>query len=332
MRPRAGALRAQARRHKAAGDLTGADWRKGRALSVMEQRSARVQSCQTTAMTVACKCGPKRVLVGCGQRWLCETCRVRAYRLVRRDSLRSWRVHERAREAQWHAANRPAGGRWGSYFVRLSVRHSGDVAADRATIERGWRRLRSWLCRRLGRDYPGYATDKGTCSFPYQLMWEATAGSDGLGHVHAHVIVMWPWLDWADLHTAWVRATNGDSNHIDVQKVRGGVRAVADYAAKYASKGVKVQTMSGDLAGRVLASFWSKRVVSACRRFWNRGPCRCPECRCTFDITERPESRRRKWDHRARYVALAQAPPIDWLRSCGMLDTYRSPGTPLRRE
>lgn len=330
MRPLAIGLRAQARRARRAGDVDRADRRAGKAVSVLEERSARVASCGTTYMTVACKCGPTRVAVGCGQRWTCEDCRARYYRKVRRDSLSSWNMHENARRRQWQSVGGGPGSRWGVYFVRLSVRHTGDIAADRASIERGWRRLRGWLCWRLGRDYPEYATRKGTCSFPYEMLWECTPGADALGHVHAHVIVMWPFVDWADVHHAWCRVTEGASNHVAIQKARAGARGAAVYAAKYASKGVEVGKFAGAMAGALLAAWYGKRVVTASRRFWWRRNSRCRDCGCGYACCERPDARPASWDQRARYVAAAQAPPVVWLRECGLMDTYRAPAQPLR--
>jgi hypothetical protein len=284
-------------------------------------------------MTVSCKCGPRRVVVGCGQRWLCEDCRARYYQAIRRVSLRSWRTRWRERHEQWRVAGRQRGSAWRYYFVRLSVAHSGDVGADRERILRGWTEAREWIWRAIGREHPYYldvnastGKRKQGASFPFQLTWEATAGEDGLGHVHAHVIVLWPWFDWEGLHRVWVQATGHHSNHVRIESVRAGaskrteharaaddVLAVADYVAKYASKGVSLDTFDGALAGRTLAAFYCKRVVSASRGFLFYEACRCRECGCAFDLREPPEARRVALAQMSRRTAAApRASPYEW--------------------
>lgn len=304
-----------------------------RARSLAESREERVGTCGNSAMTVSCKCGPRRVVVGCGQRWLCDACRSRYYQTIRRVSLRSWRTRWQERHDQWRAAGRRAGSAWRYYFIRLSVAHSGDVGADRERILRGWTEAREWIWRAIGREHPYYLDVNATtgrrkqgASFPFQLTWEATAGTDGLGHVHAHVVVLWPWFDWQGLHRVWVQATEDQSNHVRIEAVRAGsgaqteharardaVVAVADYVAKYASKGVTLETFDGALAGRTLAAFYCKRVVSASRGFLFYEPCRCRECGCAFDLREPPEARRVALAQMSRRIAAApRASPYEW--------------------
>jgi hypothetical protein len=317
-----------------------------RATSVLEDRSDRVASCCTTGMTLSCKCGPRRVAVGCGQRWLCDVCRARCYAMIRRAALRAWRARWSEQYRRWQRAGRPRGAAWRYYFLRLSVRHSGNVATDRELIVDAWTKCRNWINREIGRRHPYYRRRSRSgklvvgVRFPYQLTWEATAGADGLGHVHAHVIVLWPWFDWSGLDEQWREATDGESNHVRIESVRAGsvdgkhtrrrgterdraadaVLAAADYVAKYASKGVTLETFDGDLAGATLAAFYCKRVVSTSYGFHVAEECRCRECGCTFDIREPPEGRHRKLAQAMRRTGSSErAPPMQWLYDCGVV-------------
>jgi hypothetical protein len=215
-------------------------------------------------MQIACACKELRIPVACRERWLCEVCRRNFYNRLRKRLLRATRAWTRVR------AKRE---RWA--MLRLSVRHSGSVALDRERIGTGWRRLRQWLWKQVG-------------AFPYVLVWEVTPGTDGDGHVHAHVIALWPWIDYADVHTEWVRATGGESTHIDIRPARKGPSGAAFYVSKYVSKGVEAGEFPAILSGRVIAAFYNRRIVQCSRRFFAPSSKLCRCCGKPWHVTELP--------------------------------------------
>lgn len=213
---------------------------------------------------VECQCGPKRIATGCGRVWICPACRKRYYRRARKRIIRATRT--------WSSAKRGRGWRW--RLLRLSTKHSGDIEADRAEIQRGWQLLRQSLTKRIGR-------------FPYVMTWEVTAGSDGLGHVHAHVIALWPFVDWSWVARRWRESCPG-SNHIRIETAKKDAKGAAVYAAKYASKGVDVESFSGVMAGRVLAVQYGKRKVNASAGFWAPVNTDCRDCGAPQHLRQKP--------------------------------------------
>lgn len=164
--------------------------------------------------------------------------------------------------------SRETGLRW--TLVTLTAPHSGDLDADRKRIATGWARLRAWLHHRQG-------------SLPYLLCWEITPGSDGTGHVHAHVLTLWPWLDYGDLNRAWSRAVRAESARIDVQRARSH-RGAARYVQKYATKGCAA--MGGTVAAGWYRATYGRRWASTSIGWWcgtdNRSE--CPVCGCVWEL------------------------------------------------
>lgn len=117
----------------------------------------------------------------------------------------------------------------------MTVRDTGDADRDRRTISDAWKRFRAWLHHRQG-------------AAPFVLTWEVTDGANG-PHVHAHAVVVCPFIPVQVAAAEWVRATRGAAaaNGFDL-KART-VEAAAKYAAKYATKGCD--------AGKVSAATWS---------------------------------------------------------------------------
>jgi hypothetical protein len=228
-------------------------------------RKARVDACGEQTIIVACGCGQVAQAVGCRQRWLCKECRRKWCRRLRGKLHRACKMWSRGRgRDRWH-------------LVTLTVEHSGNIAADRERIVRGWARLRAWYRKREQR------------SFPYALVWEATPGADGCGHVHAHAIVLWPRFDWSLLAAEWSRATGAKYSRIGVEVAKRGPGGAAEYVTKYASKGVELGDFPPVLAGTVLGAFYCKRTVSSSRRFWRpMPPPVCKRCNSAIRLVEPP--------------------------------------------
>lgn len=290
-------------------------------------------------VVVACKCGPREVPVACKQRWLCPECRQRTYRRMRAKLNRAVRAVVRASRAAWHAHGRPAGRRRDPVLVTMTVRHSGNLARDRERITRGWEAVRKWVHRRIGLEH---ADERR--SFDYALVWEVTPGADGLGHVHAHAVVMWPWVDWDGVRATWLRATaceacgglgrrphrarcalcagtGSHSSGIDLRAPRAKSRAgegqvAANYLAKYTSKGVQLGDFTPALAANVLDSLYGHRLCTTSRGFWQPAPpCVCRRCASPWHVVERPSGGRRDdgpvWGPRVRVHVVHESGAVE---------------------
>lgn len=211
----------------------------------------------------------------CKARALCEACAADWAKRLRRRLLRAGVFQEHLRAATRRAREKQLRStpRWS--MMTLTVRHSGDVGADRERIAAGWRRLRSWLHERQG-------------SNAFVLVWEITPGADGVGHVHAHVLIPLVWLDYAELRAAWSRATNGHGERIHVAQGkygRDGAGGAAAYIAKYASKGSVSLGESHAVAAAWYRATYAKRWCSTSVRWWLVEPpkhCRC--CGASWEV------------------------------------------------
>lgn len=209
---------------------------------------------QVTTLVTACGCGARRLERRCDQRWSCARCRKR------------WCRRQRAR--LWHAMSVR---RDRSYLVTPTVRHSGDPAADWTRLQQAWRVWRRWLARQLG-ESPAYVR-----------LWEATGGRDDLGHVHCHAVVYARRIDYGDAVAAWRRAVGDPAGVIDFRVVRDPKQAVR-YLSKYVTKGVDLGSMSPEVAGKLEAAAYGRRMVSSSRSFFQTHIAKCSRCACRFSI------------------------------------------------
>jgi hypothetical protein len=169
-----------------------------------------------------------------------------------------------------HALKPRAGWRPGKIvLLTITLRHSGDVARDRADLAEGWRAFRKSLWRRWG-------------WFPFVGVWEVTPGTDGDGHVHGHVAVVWPWRDWGEVRELWLAACPRSERITFVASRRDGrestPRSVANYLGKYLAKGVQHADMTPQLLARVLAGTYNTRWLFTSRGFWQIFVPRCKVC------------------------------------------------------
>lgn len=234
-----------------------------RAAAARRKYSRKLAKCERRGQRVKCGCrGWRGVhLYACRQHLVCTTCqRARARRLGAR--IRAG--------LEGAVSGAPYGHRL--VLLTLTLRHSGDIAEDRAALARGWRAFYKALYRR------------GWGKFQYVGTWEVTPGEDGLGHIHAHVAVLWPWRDWSVCRELWLDACPESERITFVGARRDGLqsspKSVANYLAKYISKGVDGAEFTRELRARVVAGTYNTRWVFTSRRFWILFEPRCQRCSC----------------------------------------------------
>lgn len=235
----------------------------------------RLAECGQGERWIRCECdggAPRGVTRRCGQRAICRDCARRFALRCRRRALAAIPGHQRDHRDQ---RNRPGRVR----MITLTVRHSGDVATDRARLIAGWEGLRKQLHRWFGR------------ALPFVLLVEVTPGAQHDGHVHAHVVVIggpafWP---YAAIQRTW-RAVCPHSTHLDIQLARS-VAGAAGYVTKYATKSAAVvgSGWSDELTADVIAMQYGKRAVTASRGFWRPPEPICACCGTWITIAKPPD-------------------------------------------
>ena len=172
-----------------------------------------------------------------------------------------------ALERAWQAA--PAG--YQLVMVTIGLPHDPDVGRVRKELAASWRRFRQANHRRWG-------------EFFYVGTHELTAGTDGLGHPHAHVVCLWPigrpddgsQGDWKLQRELWLQAAP-TSTRVNFEASKAPHKA-ARYISKYVSKGVQTQDFTPELRARVLAGTYNTRWIFSSVGAWVKfQPC-CKRC------------------------------------------------------
>lgn len=204
-------------------------------------------------------------------------------------------------------------------MLTLTAKHSSDLDAARRELTRSWNVVRGWLRRRTG------------LRLRYLWVVECTRGRLGRGHVHMHVVIMLPYVDYDDLRDAWERATTRrrhrersaiePSRVIDVSRARQyGARKLAEYLAKYVSKGV--DGLRGDTAVRWWCATYYRRALSGARGVLSplarHVPRTCRDCGGWVDPVALVE-----------FPAAAVRYHADWCDCCGPPRSFRPRGPHL---
>jgi hypothetical protein len=215
----------------------------------------------------------------------------------------SRRLHE-AIPRHVAAAQRP-GFRWRVRvrMITMTIQHSGDLARDRAELVAGWEGLRKQLHRWFGR------------ALPFALFWETEPGRDGLGHVHAHCVVIGgpEWWNYRAIQRTWHRAcprsAKGPGIQINMETGKDPGRGAAYYLAKYASKGAKIggAGWSDELVAQTLAIGYGKRWITTSEGFWAAPEPICQECGEHVHRAAPPHA----WARVARHPEARGPPQID---------------------
>jgi hypothetical protein len=283
-RERASRWAQRARDMETAGDESRARFARQRAAGAIAPRRPKVQACGSKTFWAQCACGDMGIEERCGQRWLCGRCQSKRGAMFREKVIPGLKQRTEEARAAWRGVVRIV-------LITLTVRHSGLLDVDRARIEAGWRAMRKKLHKSIGQ-------------FHFVMAWECTPGRDGLGHVHAHVAAVLPFVDFGALRSTYVRATSGQGLRVDFSvkpKKRKGQRSAhqwthehaANYLAKYVSKGVQLGDFEPQLAARVVSAFAEKRMVTPSKglyvhRAHNCKACGQPFVKVVFDMPGLP--------------------------------------------
>lgn len=234
-----------------------------RAAALARPLQPRMRQCGRVIYEIACgNRSAKPILLHrpCRQWWVCKRCRLR-----RSHALRG-RITS-AMSAAWAAAT--AGGvRAAIRLTTFTVRHVGTLADRRRAVADGWRRFYKAVHAWLGR-------------FPYVATWEVTPGDDGYGHPHLHLAWIGPrFVPYGRMLAIWrwaVRDPGAVLHHAGNRKHGAGNTAhgIANYLAKYLSKGVELSNFTDDLRSEVVAAFYNAHLVLTSHKFWVRKTCDC---------------------------------------------------------
>lgn len=263
-----------------------------RARTIALPRSKIVTGCGSRTITKKCACGPSVAEIGCGQILLCDRCRRPYYRRIRARTMKAINARLATATDTWKREGSQKGQRPKIVMMTMTVPRTLDgvqLSLDdrRHRLIDGWRKFRQWLHRRIGK-------------FAFVGLPELKPGSDATGHLHYHVVCIWPFWDWTEAQAEWRRATGlPNANPPDFAVMKDSETA-AHYVAKYASKGAtsnaertKTRTGSVAMTAELLADFvctyYGKRRVTVSVGFWvpRPAPC-CPRCQQAITVIERP--------------------------------------------
>jgi hypothetical protein len=213
-----------------------------RAIKIERPYEERLDGCGVRGAPTHCGCrGRKVAWFTCRAHLLCRDCRKSRARQLR---PRVWAALDRM-----HAA----APREMLVMMTITLRHSGDVGADRRELMLAWKRFRKAYGKRWG-------------AFPFVGTHEITPGTDGAGHPHAHVVCRWPWRDWSEVREMWLRASP-QSERVDFKASKNPKNA-ARYVSKYATKGVQTDDFTPELRAFVIAGTYNTRWLFSSRNAW----------------------------------------------------------------
>jgi hypothetical protein len=197
----------------------------------------------------------------CRQFLTCERC------TKAREKKNAPRIREALAEA-WKKETAGGHPKYTMMFT-LTVPHDGGPDEQRTKLALGWRRL----YKRMNKT--------GWGGFPYVGVYEVTPGTDGLGHVHMHVVLISPFIPFEYLNRWWREAVPG-ATQFDVTWSQSPQNA-GRYVTKYLAKGMQAGEFSGELAADVVAALYNKKCLFSSVKFFAPRVAFCPCCGCKFE-------------------------------------------------
>jgi len=236
----------------------------------------RLASCGDESLPIACACGLVGARKVCRQWWLCGPCRAKRTPTLTHDIRKGLAAALSSEVMRWGDGG-GRGMRPQLILLTFTDEHTGDLMRDQTAIAEGWRAL----YKRMHEDYG---------RFPYVGVWEVTPGTDGLGHVHLHVAVVWRYRDWERVREQWGRACP-TSKYLDIKHRRkdgkdSSPSSVSKYLAKYLGKGADLGAFNGYLRAEVSAAFYNQRSVMTSEGFWQRVEKCCAKCNERYRLVE----------------------------------------------
>lgn len=164
------------------------------------------------------------------------------------------------------------------YLLTFTVPH---VEGAAALLDVAWREL----TRRAPRGH----WLRSVC-----MVLEWTAGRDGRGHPHAHVVTCAPYIDYSEARELWSAACDragvpsaeraqvgagwGAFDAQPMGRGRKAQRSAGDYVAKYVATEATADLMTVEEWARLACYLSGRRTVRTSRGWWRWEPPRCPCC------------------------------------------------------
>ncbi|MCR9248571.1 MAG: protein rep [bacterium] len=117
-------------------------------------------------------------------------------------------------------------------------------------------------------------------------VFECTVSEERGWHAHIHIAFDGKFMPHAEVRAAWIKATRGEGQQVNLKGQRWARAVACRYLSKYTSKGVKVGDLPAELVTEFVEAWWKFRTLRTYgtmfrlkyeRPAWD-GVHRCPEC------------------------------------------------------
>jgi len=260
------------------------DYARHRAESLAKSYASRTRSCSKQGCEVKCGCESVGVVSSfrpytCRQHLTCKPC------LTQRTKKNAPRIREALCAAWERAARGSFQHKLYFHFFTLTVPHEGGPIAQQKTLAAGWRGLYKRMWKRYRRRFRAWGAGS------YVGVYEVTPGRDWKGHVHAHVVMIAPFMDYGVLRRWWEELTCATQFDVrttgtDEKPVRDP-RDAAHYVSKYVSKGVQDAIFPSEMRAAICAAFYNQRQIFTSKHFWQPYDPVCRFCRCKVQVIRR---------------------------------------------
>jgi hypothetical protein len=117
-------------------------------------------------------------------------------------------------------------------------------------------------------------------------VFECTASEERGWHLHIHVAWDGKFMPWEEVLEAWVKATGGQGQRVDLRGSRWPKERAVRYLSKYASKGFRVVDLPEGMVQEFVRSWWGFRTLRTYGTMFGKKPPKevhdcleyCPKC------------------------------------------------------